>query len=117
MNDFIDAYCERLGAGFWAEPTNALTNLAFLVAAYLLYQRLRGSGDVPALLLTLLIGLIGIGSFLFHTYATVWASLADVLPIVAYMMAAIGIGLKRRFWSYRPKPRLWALSFSCLRQR
>jgi hypothetical protein len=97
MNDFIDAYCERLGAGFWAEPTNALTNLAFLVAAYLLYQRLRGSGDVPALLLTLLIGLIGMGSFLFHTYATVWASLADVLPIVAYMMAAIGIGLKRRF--------------------
>jgi hypothetical protein len=97
MNDFIDAYCERLGVGFWAEPINALTNLAFLVAAYLLFQRLRGSCDIPALALTLLIALIGIGSFLFHTHATVWAALADVLPIVAYMMAAIGIGLKRRF--------------------
>jgi hypothetical protein len=27
--DPIDAYCERLGPGLWAEPLNALTNLAF----------------------------------------------------------------------------------------
>jgi len=30
----IDLYCERLGPGIWAEPINALTNLAFLVAAF-----------------------------------------------------------------------------------
>ena len=33
--DPIDAYCERLGPGFWAEPLNAWTNLAFLLAALL----------------------------------------------------------------------------------
>ena len=30
----IDLYCERLSPGIWAEPINALTNLAFLVAAF-----------------------------------------------------------------------------------
>ncbi|MFT7390517.1 MAG: hypothetical protein ACI9ZH_000740, partial [Paracoccaceae bacterium] len=29
----IDAYCERLGPQFWAEPVNAATNLAFLIGA------------------------------------------------------------------------------------
>ncbi|SDT92452.1 hypothetical protein SAMN05428979_0445 [Stappia sp. ES.058] len=28
----VDAYCERVGTAFWAEPVNALTNAAFLVA-------------------------------------------------------------------------------------
>ena len=29
----IDGYCERLDPSFWAEPLNAWTNLAFLLAA------------------------------------------------------------------------------------
>jgi hypothetical protein len=29
----IDLYCERTDASFWAEPANALTNAAFLIAA------------------------------------------------------------------------------------
>src|SRR4051794_22448648 len=29
----IDNYCERIGVGFWAEPVNALTSGAFLLAA------------------------------------------------------------------------------------
>ncbi len=97
MHQTIDAYCERLSAAFWAEPINALTNLAFLFAAYLLFQRLRGSGDTPALVLTALIAIIGIGSFLFHTYATGWAALTDVLPIALFIVFAVGLGLKRRF--------------------
>ena len=28
----VDLYCERTGAGLWAEPANALTNLAFIAA-------------------------------------------------------------------------------------
>jgi hypothetical protein len=38
--DPIDAYCERLGPGLWAEPLNALTNLAFIVAALICAWRL-----------------------------------------------------------------------------
>jgi len=29
-------YCERIGDGFWAEPVNALTNTAIVLAALLL---------------------------------------------------------------------------------
>lgn len=29
----IDHYCERTGPGLWAEPVNALTNLAFPLGA------------------------------------------------------------------------------------
>jgi len=32
----IDLYCERTDASFWAEPANALTNAAFLIAAALI---------------------------------------------------------------------------------
>lgn len=28
----VDLYCERTGSGLWAEPANALTNLAFIAA-------------------------------------------------------------------------------------
>jgi len=30
----MDAYCERLGPGLFAEPLNALTNVSFLLAAW-----------------------------------------------------------------------------------
>ncbi len=40
----IDAYCERLGPGVWAEPVNALTNLAFLAGAAIAYGAARPGG-------------------------------------------------------------------------
>ncbi len=30
----VNSYCERTDPGFWSEPVNALTNAAFLVAAF-----------------------------------------------------------------------------------
>lgn len=83
----ISQYCERVDPGFWAEPVNAGTNAAFLVAALLAARRLRG---LPALavwelwLLVALLAAIGVGSFLWHTLATPWAQAADVLPIMAF---------------------------------
>ena len=97
MNQIIDIYCERMDAGFWAEPVNAVTNAAFLVAAFVLARRLRGSDDRAAWFLTALVAAIGIGSFLFHTFATGWAAIADVAPIALFMLSAVAIGLKRRF--------------------
>lgn len=82
----VDAYCERLGPGLWAEPVNAVTNLAFLVAAAWMAARLRGSGLTVAWALTGLLALIGIGSGLFHTVAQPWAALADVVPIAAFAL-------------------------------
>lgn len=37
-NATIDAYCERLGPGFWGEPLNAISNLAFCLTAWLVWR-------------------------------------------------------------------------------
>lgn len=80
----IDGYCERTGPGLWAEPVNALTNLAFILAAVIMLRRTRG--HVMAQMLCLVLFSIGIGSALFHTFATLWAALADTLPIGIFIL-------------------------------
>lgn len=80
----INAYCERLDATFWAEPINAVTNAAFLLAALWMWPRCKG---VPAArLLSAVLFAIGVGSFLFHTFATAWSSFADVVPIGLFIL-------------------------------
>ena len=37
--------------------------------------------------------IIGVGSFLFHTYATRWAAAADVIPIGVFMLLYLGYAL------------------------
>ncbi|MFE1600156.1 ceramidase domain-containing protein [Methylobacterium sp. ID0610] len=93
----VRAYCERTDAGVWAEPLNALSNAAFLIAAILLIraERRRPSPDPVALALAGLVGVIGIGSFLFHTLAVAWAELADVLPIALFIHAYFFLALRR----------------------
>jgi hypothetical protein len=71
----IDSYCERVGPGFWAEPVNAASNAAFLLAAvsaWFLWRRAGGS-DRAALALIGVVGTVGVGSFLFHTFAQKWS--------------------------------------------
>lgn len=81
----IDAYCERTDASLWSEPINAVTNLAFLIAAVFMWRRSFGAGRVLAAILFA----IGIGSGLFHTFATAWAATADTVPIVAFALLYI----------------------------
>jgi len=80
----INAYCERLDGSYWAEPINAVTNAAFLVAAVWMWRRCAGLA--PARALAAILFVIGIGSFLFHTHATAWAATADVLPILGFIL-------------------------------
>ncbi|KFI33574.1 membrane protein [Haematobacter missouriensis] len=82
----IDAYCERTDTSFWSEPLNAVTNLAFLIAALVSWGRIRRERLPLAGVLCALLALIGIGSFLFHTFATRWAALADTVPILAFIL-------------------------------
>ncbi|MEM6941561.1 MAG: ceramidase domain-containing protein [Pseudomonadota bacterium] len=84
----IDIYCERLDPSYWAEPFNAITNGAFVLAAlWGAYEAQRRGLRNRAVWILIGLGFaIGIGSFLFHTHATQWASLADVLPIVLFVI-------------------------------
>lgn len=93
----IDLYCERTDSSFWAEPANALTNAAFLIAAaaaFLLWRR-AGGRDWPALALIVVVAVVGLGSFMFHTVATRGAMLADVIPIAIFIYGYLLLALRR----------------------
>jgi len=91
----VDQYCERMGPEFWAEPVNAVTNLAFVLAALVVWPRAVGLGRVLAVILVA----IGIGSFLFHTFAQPWAGVADVVPILLFILVMI-YAANRDFWGF-----------------
>ncbi|MEM7723713.1 MAG: hypothetical protein AAF376_15280 [Pseudomonadota bacterium] len=89
LTEQLDLYCERMGPDFWAEPVNAITNAAFLLAAIWAGARLRGSGLGLGWALAGLLFAIGVGSFLFHSFATTWALIADVVPIVLFILVFV----------------------------
>jgi len=93
----IDLYCERSDASLWAEPANALTNAAFVVAAAAAFVAWRRAGgrDWPALALIVVVAAVGLGSFTFHTVATQGARLADVIPIAIFIYGYLLLALRR----------------------
>ncbi|SDA26052.1 Ceramidase [Methylobacterium sp. UNC378MF] len=93
----VRSYCERGGPQFWAEPANALSNAAFLVAAAAAARRASVSEppDRACLSLSALIAVVGVGSFLFHTLAVYWSMLADVIPIALFIYAYLALALHR----------------------
>ena len=75
LHEKLDNYCERVGPEFWSEPLNAMTNAAFLIAAlaaFLIWRR-KTPNDLAGFGLIVVLAAIGIGSFLFNTFAKRWA--------------------------------------------
>ena len=97
MSEKFNLYCERIGAGIWDEPVNAITNFAFLVAAWLIWRlakQLRlNSNEIN--LLIILMALISIGSALFHTFATGWAQILDIAPILLFQLIYLWVYFRR----------------------
>ena len=92
MYGYIDIYCERLEPVLWAEPLNAVTNIAFLMAAFLSYfcaKKYERHRDLTVKILITLLFAIGLGSLNFHLLATKSAMLSDVIPILLYQIAFI----------------------------
>ena len=82
-------YCERTSDQLWAEPLNALSNIAFLICALFAF-RLACRLQVRDWLMDLLIWLVvamAVGSFLWHTTASLWAELTDVAPILLFLLS------------------------------
>ena len=93
----INLHCERTGSSFWGEPVNALTNIAFLIAAaaaFVLWRRSGGRDPLTAGLIAVT-ALIGVGSFAFHTLATRGAVLLDVIPIALFVYLYLYLALRR----------------------
>ena len=112
----VDIYCERTTDALWAEPLNAISNVAFLIAALAIW-RLRAahpnaSSDTWVRALSAIIFVVGLGSFAFHTIATRWAEWADVIPILVFMLAYCWLFLTLYFgWHWAAKSATVALFF------
>ena len=95
----VDFYCERTSASLFAEPLNAASNLAFIVAGWFAWREFsRGPVKRDDPLITWLIALmpiVGIGSLTFHTVGTQWASWADVIPILIFMLLYLWLATQR----------------------
>lgn len=88
---YINIYCERTGPELWSEPLNVITNVAFILAAAVLVRMILRSNavvrsDLGIWALTGLVFVIGIGSGLFHMFATRWALLMDIIPIAFFVL-------------------------------
>ncbi|KAA3651659.1 MAG: hypothetical protein DWQ11_13590 [Proteobacteria bacterium] len=91
----LDVYCERTDAGLWAEPVNALTNLAFIAGAAWLLRRMDRRTPADLRTLAWLMGLVGAGSGVFHTVAQAWAAVLDVAFIALFVVLFLQRALVR----------------------
>ena len=98
FGEHVFLYCERgTSAALTAEPINAVSNVAFILAALmglqLLEWRPREQQTSDHFLLIGLVALIGIGSFAFHLLATQESELLDVIPIAVFTLVYLGFAL------------------------
>ena len=97
----VDHYCERTIPGLGAEPVNTLTNVAFLIGAWLAWRLLASNPDngprglIKVLIVTM--ATVGLGSFLFHAIGVRWAEWGDVIPILAFMLLYFWLVLTHLF--------------------
>jgi len=91
----MDVYCERVGAGWLAEPLNAASNVSFLLAASAAWV-LAGRMGMLSVRIKVLVALgasVGIGSILWHTLPNSWTFYLDVIPILVFIMTYIWLYL------------------------
>ena len=84
----MDAYCERVGMGLFAEPLNAVSNVSFLLAAWAAWVLARRTGALSAEVRVLIAlgASVGVGSILWHTYPTMPTLVLDSVPILIFIM-------------------------------
>lgn len=88
----VDGYCERVVFGFWGEPFNTLTGLAFLVVGVFAYSRGPFGDDRRA---AAALALVGIASALQHGFSVVLSVWTDIAANLLYLVL-LGVLLLRR---------------------
>ena len=84
----MDAYCERVGMGLFAEPLNAVSNISFLLAAWAAWVVAKRIGALSAgvRVLIAMAASVGVGSILWHTYPTMLTLILDIVPILIFIV-------------------------------
>ena len=96
--ELVSNYRERLGnPDFWAEPLNALSNASFVVAAFFAWDLANGrrANCRVTVALVSLVGVIGFGSFFFHTVPNRITMAFDILPIVLFQIVYLWLSTNR----------------------
>jgi len=94
INNFLSflpqtQYCERAGSSAYnAEPVNAITNIAFFIAAYYLYKLLKTKNLTTKswLVFPVVLAFIGLGSTLFHVFSTPITLVLDFTPLYLFYL-------------------------------
>lgn len=110
MNTYIDGYCERVAPGLLGEPLNAVTNLAFLLAALVLWRRARATGGLRDPLFMVpwsLLVATGIGSLAFHTMANRLGAVLDTAALSLCLLATVYCGARRWLGWSRALAAVW----------
>ncbi len=79
----IPTYCERGSLGIFAEPLNAISNVAVVFAGLGIYKLLVKNRiqKVEYKALLIIVFMIGVGSFLWHATRNVYALILDAAPV------------------------------------
>ncbi|UWP79440.1 ceramidase domain-containing protein [Dactylosporangium fulvum] len=103
---YVDSYCERIAPGLWNEPLNAVSNVAFLVAAAVLFALLARRPVPPPFSLWLppaLTAVVGVCSWTFHMAATTPTAALDSLSILLFILVSVVVLIHWRWrvrWSW-----------------
>jgi hypothetical protein len=105
----LPEYCEQPIWGAWFEPFNTLTNLAFVLAGTILlvqiFKKPSHNRSIPAIYLSILLIIIGIGSFAWHLYRTRFTLMIDSIPIMIFVLSFLFLYVFRI--THRPWTRLF----------
>ena len=89
--------CEAVVEGWLGQPSNALSSLAFVVAALVVVTASRRNGDEwVGYLLAGALSLVGLGSFLFHGTGTQPGDLLHTVSIVVLLLSVTAAGFTTR---------------------
>ncbi len=96
LHTHLRIYCERSNDTLLGEPLNAVSNIGFFIAAWLLWRIYRhhrpkivASPDIPVLIM--LTAIMGAGSMIFHSVATFGAMFFDIIPILCFALLYVYI--------------------------
>ena len=90
----VDIYCERIAYGFFNEPLNLISNIFFVIAGILIIKNYKISVcEKPMIIFGSLVISVGLGSFLFHGFATHFTMAVDIIAIAVCVFYVIYIYL------------------------